>query len=285
MKFITQNTILENIDVVTRPIFHLDEIDSLYEDVMKNLDKNLTISPDILNSFQIKDTLNPEIWENTTLSPKVKIKLLKAGTDFFKDLELPSNVKIKDILFVGSLANYNWSKFSDIDLHIVIDFSQLDGDQEQTKKNLDNQTKLWNLKHNINIHKYPVEIYIQDTKEKLESSAIYSIPHDKWIAKPTKEKFKLDKPLIKRKVQKLFDKLNDIKQDYTNDQNQKVIDKVGDLKDHIKKMRKSGLESGGEYSTENLVFKVLRRTSFMEILSTYKDKAYDKIISLEEDQP
>jgi hypothetical protein len=50
-------------------------------------------------------------------------------------------------------------------------------------------------------------------------------------------------------------------------------------------MRQSGLEKGGEYSIENIVFKVLRRTDFMELLDTYKNKSYDKMVSVNEEQP
>jgi hypothetical protein len=47
-------------------------------------------------------------------------------------------------------------------------------------------------------------------------------------------------------------------------------------------MRKAGLEKGGEFSLENLVFKVLRRTSFMDQLDSFKAKSYDKLMSVTE---
>jgi len=278
MQFISPNVILEDIQLVKRPIFHLDEVSQLYEDVMKNIDKTLVIPKDIFNTFKIKDELNKDIWNQDTLHPHIKNKLLKLAKEFFKTLEIP--VKIKDVLFVGSLANYNWSRFSDIDLHIVLDFKELNPNIQQTKIRFDAQKNLWNANHDITIMDFPIEVYVQDVKEKLESSAIYSIPKDKWIVKPEKTKFKLDKPVIKRKVTKLFDILKDIKHNYDTHKYNQVVSQTDKLKKSIKNMRQAGLDKHGEFSTENVIFKILRRTNFMDILDTYKIKAIDKTISL-----
>ncbi len=281
MKFIIK-AIVEN-SITQRPNFHLDEVDNLKDNVMKNLNTNLELPKDILNGFKLKKTLNTDIWEKDKLIPEVKTKLIKIAKDFFKSLELPQTVKLKDILFVGSLANYNWSMYSDIDLHLVVDFKEIGEDPEQVKKSFDAQKNLWNLKHDITVHDYPIEIYVQDAKEKLHASAIYSIPNDKWILKPEKTSFKLDKGVITSRVEKMFNKLKQIQKHYDSQNYEQAIEKADTLKDEIKKMRKAGLEQGGEFSTENLIFKVLRRTDFMEILDNYMNKAYDKNMTLNED--
>jgi predicted nucleotidyltransferase len=282
MKFVTK-ILNEEFERVDSPAYKVDEISTLYEDVIKNLNANLKIPKDVMDSFKLKDELNPEVWTNDKLNLKVKHKLIRIAKDFYNELELPPNMKLKDILFVGSLANYNWSKFSDIDLHLVVDFSLLDDDPEQTKKRFDAEKNLWNLKHDVKVFDYPVEVYVQDIKEKVEATAIYSIPHDKWIAKPKHLNFRLDKNNIKRKVDKLFNRLKDIKHDYDTHKFDIVAKKAENLKDSIKKMRKSGLEAGGEFASENLVFKVLRRTNFMEMLDEFRTKAYDKMVSVNEE--
>lgn len=280
MKFIIK-AIVEN-SITQRPNFHLDEVDNLKDNVMKNLNTSLKLPKDILNGFKLKNTLNTDIWEKDKLIPEVKTKLIKIAKDFFKSLELPQTIKLKDILFVGSLANYNWSMYSDIDLHLVVDFKEVGEDPEQVKKSFDAQKNLWNLKHDITVHDYPIEIYVQDAKEKLHASAIYSIPNDKWILKPEKTSFKLDKGVITSRVEKMFNKLKQIQKHYDTQNYEQTIEKAETLKDEIKKMRKAGLEQGGEFSTENLIFKVLRRTDFMEILDNYMNKAYDKNMTINE---
>lgn len=284
--FVLPNIIIsENTSVISRPIFHLTEIEELQEKTLNNLKDVTNIPKDVINSFNLQQTLNPDIWENEKLKPEIKTKLIKIAKDFIKNLELPKELKIKDILFVGSLANYNWSKYSDVDLHIVVDFNTFQEDEEFTKKFFDAQKNLFNIKHDITVDGFPVEIYVQDVKEKLHSSAVYSIPFEKWISKPTKENPKIDKNVLKRKVTKIFNDFKDIKDDYENEKYQSVIKKIDAIKEKIKNMRKSGLESGGEFSIENLVFKILRRTDFMEMLDNYKNKAYDYSVSINEELP
>ena len=87
------------------------------------------IKPDVIKSFSIQDNLNSEIWENGKLKVEILKKLRTIGKDFFKELELEPNVKLHDITLTGSISNYNWSKFSDVDLHLRLDFSEVDDDK------------------------------------------------------------------------------------------------------------------------------------------------------------
>jgi hypothetical protein len=157
MRFIT-NALLENTQIGTN--MPMDEVTDLNEKILKDLNQQLEIPKDVLASFQIKDQLNPDIWKNEKLNPEIKSNLIKIAKDFFKNLELPSNIKLKDILFVGSLANYNWSRFSDIDLHVVVDFSDFKEDEDFIKSFFDAQKNLFNSKHDIEVKAYPVEIYV-----------------------------------------------------------------------------------------------------------------------------
>lgn len=277
MKFVNENIDLDQIPQAEPQ--EIDEIAQMYDSVMKNLNSQLRIPKDVMNSFQIRQELNPSFWNKYQLQPEIRIKLLKAAIEFFKSLKLPEHIKMKDVLFCGSLANYNWSKFSDVDLHIVVDFTQFE-DEDFVQKYFDAEKNLWNMQHDISIEGYPVEMYVQDVNAQLDSSALYSVAKDKWLIKPERQGFKLDKQVIKQRVLRIFDKMRDIRRLYQRHDFEAVIKNINQLKDGIKKMRQAGLENGGEFSTENLVFKVLRRTDFMEILSTYRDKAYDRLLSL-----
>jgi GNAT superfamily N-acetyltransferase len=283
MKFIriNPNLIKENATPIA-PVQQLDEIDALADTIDDNMGKEVHVPKDVLDSFKIKNTLNPEIWPEGELNPKVQKNLIKIASGFIKDINLPKGIKIKDIIFTGSLANYNWSKFSDIDLHVVLDFNQFDADPEMIQNYFNSQKNLWNQEHDITIFGYPVELYVQDTNAKLVATAVYSVLRNEWIRKPKRETFKLDKVAIKDKAQSFISQLKDIRDDYKDKQYQSVIDKVTKVKAKIKQMRKAGLESGGEFSLENLVFKVLRRTPFMDILDSFKAKAYDNLMSVME---
>jgi len=260
----------------------LDEIDALADTIADNMGKEVKIPKDVLDSFQIKTSLNQDIWQMDKLNPKIRTKLIQIGKDFFKDLDIPAEAHIKDIIFTGSLANFNWSKYSDIDLHIVIDFQKFDAEPKFVEDYFYAQKSIWNQEHNIEVFGYPVELYVQDINAKLVATAVYSVLHDKWIKKPQREAFELDKKAIKDKAEKFIYYLRDIRQEYSDHQFKAVVDKVTRIKDKIKKMRNAGLERGGEFSLENLVFKTLRRTPFMDVLDSFKAKSYDKLMSVSE---
>jgi hypothetical protein len=273
--------ILENIKPVT-PITQLDEIDAISNSIDANMEKEISIPKDVMNSFSIKDSLNPDIWTGGKLEPRVRLKLLKIAKDFLKDLDLPKKIIVRDVYFTGSLANFNWSKFSDIDLHIVLDYNQFETSPEFVENYFHAQKSIWNQEHDITVFDYPVELYVQDKNHKMSATAIFSVLRNRWILKPTHQKFQIDKDIIKRKANDIIYNLKDIKQDYKDKRYQSVIDKVTKLKHKIKLMRLAGLEKGGEFSKENLVFKVLRRTPFMDVLDSFRAKSYDTLMSVSE---
>lgn len=260
----------------------LDEIDAIADTIKTNMTKDIRIPKDVLDSFQLKNSLNTDIWPSNKLNPEIRTKLIKIAQGFIKDLEIPTQAIIKDIIFTGSLANFNWSKFSDIDLHIVLDFNQFDAEPKFVEDYFYAQKSIWNQEHDIEVYGFPIELYVQNVNAKLVATAVYSVLKDKWLKKPKREAFQLDKQAIKDKANQIIYNLRDIKQDYADKQYQAVVDKVTRLKDKIKQMRNAGLERGGEYSLENLVFKTLRRTPFMDILDSFKAKAYDTLMSVSE---
>jgi len=261
---------------------NLDEIDAISDTIEANTNKEITIPTDVINSFKLKKTLNPDIWTDFNIQPNVRNKLYLIAKDFFNELKLPNNVHIKDIIFTGSLANFNWSKFSDIDLHVVLDFKQFDGTPDMIKDYFDAKKNLWNQEHDITIADFPVEIYAQNSNEKLTATAIYSILNNKWILKPNQETFKIDKKAVITKANDFIAQLKSIRTDYNDEDFKSVINKSKKLKDKIKQFRKAGLESGGEFSLENIVFKTLRRTPFFDQLDSFKAKAYDNDMSIDE---
>jgi DNA-binding Lrp family transcriptional regulator len=279
--FFKKNIIIENYNL-TPASEKLDELDEAANALDSTITQDLKIPKEVLDSFQLKPSLNPEFWDREELKKDIRDQLMKIAEEFFDGLNSPEKLVIKDIIFTGSLANYNWSKYSDVDLHVIVDFETIDTKEEFIKQLFDSYKNLWNKNHDITIKGYDVELYLQDIKETLSANAVYSVKRNKWLLKPEKEKLKINRNIIKKKALSFFDKLKDIKKIYTEGDYQRALDKSQELKDKIKKYRKSGLESGGEYSLENLVFKVLRRTPYMEVLNDINSKSYDQIMSIQE---
>ena len=237
-----------------------------------------------LSGFQIKDELNPKIWdEDQKMKPEVKKTLLKIADDYFESLDI-SGVDIEDVTMTGSLANYNWSKYSDVDLHIVVDYKDIPVDGDLVQDFLKSKSSAWNKEHDVKIYGYDVELYVQDINEPHHSTGVYSILNNEWKIKPENKKINFNDKSVKDKANMLMDRIEDLYDELIDSDYEEVIKGVDKLTDKIKKMRQSGLESGGEFSVENIVFKVLRRNGMLDRLYDIKTVAYDKEMTLESTQ-
>jgi predicted nucleotidyltransferase len=240
---------------------------------------------DIITSFKLQETLNPKVFtnpedpENSVMRPKVRNALLKIADEFISDLD--DDIKVVDVVLTGSLANYNWSKYSDFDLHVIIDYSEYGKQKELFVKLFQLKKQLFNQRHDIKIFGYEVELYPQDEKESHFSTGTYSIMNDEWINVPEKENFTIDRNILKTKVDSWRDKIENVILSIKTDGIKKTESKVQALKDKIKEYRQSGLEEVGEFSYENLVFKYLRRSGLMEKLYDSVNKQIDKELSVE----
>ena len=249
---------------------------------MKVFFKNWRDHVDSVPSFTAKLDLNREFWgRDDALDSEVRRKLIAIAEDFMESSEV-SDVSIKDITFTGSLANYNYSKHSDIDLHIIISFDDIDENTDLVKDFFDNKRMLWNITHKILINGHEVEIYVQDSTEVHISSGVYSILDDKWTVKPEREESEVDYENIKKKVYCFTKEIDRLERNDVSDLEEK-LKRINKLKERIRKFRRSGLDKGGEYSVENLTFKVLRMNNYLKKLSDLKKNTYDEMMSLEED--
>jgi hypothetical protein len=236
-----------------------------------------------LPSLGVKEDLDREIWDaKDQLKPEIREKLLEIAMDFWESQDL-DDVEIKDIIFTGSLANYNWSKFSDVDLHIVVDYTHINKDEELVRKYFNSIKSAWNRDHDIRIKDYEVEIYVQDYLEPHIATGIYSIKNNAWLRKPNKFKPEIDYKCVTVKANCLMDEIDDIEIDFNENDYDEAHEMTIALKEKIRNMRKAGLEKGGAFSVENLAFKVLRRNGYLKKLNDLKLISYDKMQSIKED--
>ncbi len=239
------------------------------------------------SSFEIQDELNPKVWPNGMLNSRVRLKLMDIGDDFFDSLDIKW-VKPLDMLLTGSMANYNWSKYSDFDLHILLDFKDVDENTDFVHDYFTAKKKVWNSEHeNLMIYGYPIEVYVQDVSENLVSNGIYSLFQNKWIIEPERNELK---PLGKRKTiikEKAIDAMKKIDALYNATFNikcesdgEKLMEQIQKLIKIIKNIRKRSLSKYGEMSNGNIFFKILRRTGYIEKLFKSKTLAYDRTLSI-----
>lgn len=253
----------------------------------ENVETEVEASEVKLDSFKKNDTLAPKIWDGYDLNPKVRLKLLDIADDFW-DFTNITWVKRDGIHLTGSICNFNWSKYSDIDLHLVVDFSKIDDRSDFVQEYFNAKKTQWNNEHgNLKIYGYQVELYVEDINAETTSSGLYDLEENKWIKKPNSHEFesiKLDKYEIKTKSAKLMTAIDDLNDEFnTTDDDAKLRDigkRAKKLLSKIKNMRKYGLERGGESDSLNIVYKVLRRQGYLDDLWELSSKLYDKINSI-----
>jgi hypothetical protein len=225
-----------------------------------------------------KDNLYTRFWKKSGLSPIVSRKLLQIAEDVIESLKL--EVEEEDIIITGSIASYNWHDMSDIDLHIMLDFEKINEDIDIVKKMLDNIRINWNKKHNILIDDKEVELYFQDYTETHEANGIYSLKLGRWIALPVKTNPELDLQTTEKKAEAIAKQIEHLFGLYRDGEYKEAFEYAGKVKNKIAKMRKSGLADEGVYSPENLAFKMLRNSGYLEKLSALKIESYDRMMSV-----
>lgn len=216
-----------------------------------------------VGDIKINDNLSI-LFSDNLLKEDIRNKLLNILYLFIDktiDEDLIEMFTIDDYIITGSMANYNYNKNSDIDIHILIN------KKKYNKFNLlKKDIKIFNLTYSkLKIENYDVELYVQDTYEKHISSGTYSILNNKWVSKPVKGELNLNDDLITNK----YDRIKEV-----------INGSLGDLKsikwviDKLKKYRQCGLDDKGEFSNENLIYKLLRTNGYI-------DKLYNNLVKLE----
>jgi hypothetical protein len=227
-----------------------------------------------------KKELNPSFWKDDKFDPQIREKLLKIAKDFYEALKLTA--PIKDIQLTGSLANYNWTDKSDLDVHVLIDFNDVDDNVELVKKALDGMRFIWNLRHNIKIKGFDVELYVQDIHEPHTASGLFSLLNNEWIRIPKYSPPDIDYKDVDKKYQGIISDILEMENlmataDFSSFSEEELYNHAQKLKKKIMDMRKEGLAREGEFSVENLVFKKLRNEGYIEKIIELISKAYTNI--------
>lgn len=229
---------------------------------------------DIL-TYEFHSELAPQVWSGDTLDPEIRDKLLENTVAFLDSLDI--DVEIEDITLTGSLANYNYTKYSDFDLHIITDLKKYDVDQDLLKDYFNAKRTIWNTTHDVTIKGYNVELYIQDISEAHHSTGVYSLKDDEWVVKPVviKDKKAVDPELVQKKKQTMLDIINFVLTPECD------IECALRAKEKFMNYRKAGLEKEGDLAPENLAFKELRRSGDIEKLVKGIHTKRDRELSLD----
>ena len=220
-------------------------------------------------SIPYQDVLNPILWDDNHLKTNIRYQLLLIARHFSQFLNV-TKLQLKDITISGSNASYGYSEFSDIDLHLVVDIT--DPNMVELFNAKKNQ---YNFKYDLTIKDITVEVYVQDSKQPHVSAGIYSVMNDTWIKEPKHAPPNVSEQEVNQKARSYDSQIDQALKS-------SKLSLAKDTLDDIVRLRKAGLDSGGEFSIENLAFKLLRTHGKIDKLRKHIDKLQSAALSLRE---
>ena len=255
---------------------HLDKMER--EVKKKKIRKNL-LSKD---HFKQHNELSKDIWDDPDqVKLEVKLKLKRIANAFLRDHNIDPD-SVEDIYFTGSLAGFNYHPDSDIDLHIVVDFSKVNQDLDMVRDLFNSRRLVWNERHNITIFGHEVEIYIEDIDEVYddEDRPVYSLEKDRWINPPKRLRRDFDYSSAMKKAQMIIHQIGLVQELMSQEKFVEAKRQATRIFAKLKRMRKAGLQREGAYSPENIAFKILRKQGYIDQLGDLKSASFDRMMSL-----
>ena len=219
--------------------------------------------------FEPHDELNPRLWHGDQLDNDVESALIKIAQDFKKFIDVPFDVV--DVHITGGQVSYFYTDKSDLDLHLICDFSSVNCDREAAEL-FDAKRLLYKEKFDITVKGIPVELYVEDLNHPAVTSN-YSVMKQQWIKRPTKDVG----PFDINEIEKLSRVWSTIIQHTLDTKDVETARKTMNL---LRKFRGLGLKTSGEYSTANLVYKTLRNSDLIKKLQDFINQEHDKNLSI-----
>ena len=219
--------------------------------------------------IESQNILNTKLFKNQKLIPEVREHLLKIAQEFLDNFSI--DILVDDINLIGSNAGYNYKSKSDIDLHIITDFTQYPADVDIIDELFNAKKNNFNSNYDITIKDLEVELYIEDVNNPADTNGRYSIKDDTWLQEPT---YIEEPPVNKELVEEYTDKIEEVIKS-------KDLAKIDSLIDEIWDRRKNDVKQYGFIGEFNLVFKSLRAKGLLDKLRKTKTEVTSEELSLE----
>jgi hypothetical protein len=238
------------------------------------------LNESLIETIEKHAELNPKLFDGNKLKPEVRQKILEIVDEFVDDLTSDEvDFNIEDIILIGSNVSYNYTKDSDLDIHLVANTKSLNCPDNIINALYSAYRSLFNRKFDIDFYGIPVEIYVETEDSARVSNGVYSVKDNDWIKEPELTDIpELDQEAFDKLYQEWEAKCKDLIKEIEACNLEDEADIVTMIEE-IYELRKSGI-SEGEYSIQNLVFKELRNNKFLDDLKEYKDELIAKRLSL-----
>jgi len=229
--------------------------------------------------------LNQKLFDGKKLKPDVREKIQEITNEFLKILaEEDIQLNVRDVILTGSNASYNYTKDSDIDLHIIAETESLEDSAKLYPKIYKAYARIFGNKFEISFYGIPVEIYVETEADPVVSNGIYSIMYNQWIKEPKEEVVpEIDQDALKAAVKPWEDEAKALLKKL-DDNMPEGEDEIDDYIARLYELRQKGIYNtdGNEFSIENLTFKEIRNAGLLQKLKDLRNKIVAKKLSLDE---
>jgi hypothetical protein len=226
----------------------------------------------VAGNVSYSDQLSPKAWSGDRMRLEVRYKLLQTAKAFIGYLDIPG-FRVLDIVLTGSMANYNYTDYSDFDVHVVTQYADLQCD-DLAEAFYRAKKQLWNDRHDVVIRGHDVELYVEDVDDPPVSSGVFSLLDNRWLEHPDYTPPDINGSAVGLKVQDLIKQIDKVL--HTADD----PEDIRRLSNKLRDMRQAGLDANGEFSVENLAFKVLRNQGYIDRLYKEFNRQQDIDLSL-----
>ena len=179
---------------------------------------------------------------------------------------------IIDIVIVGSNASFNYTDTSDLDIHLIVNFDNIDENKELVNALCQSWKSLFNNAYDITLGGQPAELYIEDMQTSTNSNGIYSVLQNRWLKFPE---------YIEMPDFDIDDDLEEVRIDIDDALNSGSYDEVSKMIDWIYYQRKLALQLDGEFSVGNLIFKAIRAEGLLDKLKQEKLRLRSEDLTVE----
>ena len=236
--------------------------------------------------FHLHADLSPLLWdENGDVRPELLPKLMALAQAYVEFCKIPEDVKVQDITLTGSLSGYNYTKYSDLDIHVIIDYNDIPATEELVTNYFMMKKDMWADEFDLKFFTYPIEMYVQDLSQyRGGTSPQFSLMNQKWVHDPVKPEDDFDETTVVKKSKDIMHQVTELEDEVFNDPDfdaEDALDELAKLKDKIKTMRVAAIKQSGDFGTGNLVFKVLRNSGFLQRITDLKKYITEKNLSIQ----
>ena len=229
-------------------------------------------------AVELHDTLNPKLWtSDNELKSLVRNKLVRIVDKYIDSSDVLTKNDVIDVELLGSNASYNYTPYSDLDVHLVVNMEAVSCDPALFQLACNAERSNFNKNYDITIKGIEIEMYVEDVKASTASNGIYSLYKDEWIKFPQKitvPNYDSDDEYIA-----LLDEWKSLAETVLDNANK--AQQVQDYINNLYNLRRTSIMTDGEFGKGNLVFKEIRNLGLLDKLKEKQYELSSKELSLE----